>query len=605
MPMTQLGLRNTHLVSGAYSTGRRTSAGFEDGLDLLRANLPPSTRLRALARIFLAIFTFVLFGASLCRAQGTYTAASCSRSDVNAVINGPTHTAVNGDTIIIPTTGSPCTWTSGITISGVGIDITGTGTPNTGGGTVGAGTPNTTLIDNFPGPYNSGTGGAFFTFTGLTASSSPAKVELLNLSASGAANLSILGPLVFAGSCTNSAPYCPSIRVDNINYTAGTWACPMEGGFVIINNVFGVVDHITTSENNSSCSPAGPPLTQISFASWHGVGDYGDNSFASADTFGSAQTIFIENNLLGGTRGSENDVPPPGTSQGGARYACRFNTITNFTGTGICSAHGTAWGGRMRGMRQTEVYYNTMSTGTNATCNSVDGILSGTGYYLSNSITAAAAGATGCNEFLSVDIARFIQNGAPWLACNGTEPWDQMPFSSTSACLDQPGRGAGTLLQGIAPLLVTTGIAGWPSPVLDPIYEAGEVITGGFGTPVSIASDGSSARVLFNRDVYAEVSRSAQSSPTSPFNGTAGTGYGTLANRPTTCTAGVGYWATDQGTWNHYNSQQGVLYTCNSGGNAWTATYTPYTYPHPLTDGGTTTTGGAPNPPTSLSAAVE
>ena len=100
----------------------------------MRASLALSTRLGVLVSGGLAIFIFVLFGSSVCRAQGTYTAASCNQSDVNAVINGPTHKAVNGDTIIIPATGSPCTWTSGITINGVGIDITGTGTPNTGGG---------------------------------------------------------------------------------------------------------------------------------------------------------------------------------------------------------------------------------------------------------------------------------------------------------------------------------------------------------------------------------------------------------------------------------------------------------------------------------------
>ena len=116
--------------------------------DSLRLTLPPHSRLQLLARGGLALVAIVLFGAPLCHAQGTYTAQTCSEADVNAVINGPTHTAVNGDTIIIPTTGSPCTWTSGITINGVGIDITGTGTPHTGGGTVGAGTPNTTLIDN-------------------------------------------------------------------------------------------------------------------------------------------------------------------------------------------------------------------------------------------------------------------------------------------------------------------------------------------------------------------------------------------------------------------------------------------------------------------------
>src|SRR5271163_4179978 len=81
----------------------------------------------------------------------TIKAASCQQSDVNAVINGPTHTAVSGDTIQIPP--GSCTWSSGITISGVGIDITGTGTPNTGAGTFGAGTANTTLIESGNVPF--------------------------------------------------------------------------------------------------------------------------------------------------------------------------------------------------------------------------------------------------------------------------------------------------------------------------------------------------------------------------------------------------------------------------------------------------------------------
>lgn len=53
---------------------------------------------------------------------------------------------------------------------------------------------------------------------------------------------------------------------------------------------------------------------------------------------------------------------------------------------------------------------------------------------------------------------------------------------------------------------------------------------------------------------------------------------------------GVGYWATDQGSWNQsasnpqgvqQNGSDGVLYRC-SATNTWTVAYTPYTYPHPL-----------------------
>ncbi|MGA8022831.1 MAG: hypothetical protein WA361_05965 [Candidatus Acidiferrales bacterium] len=504
---------------------------------------------------------------------------------MNAVINGPTHTAVSGDTIIIPT--GNCTWTSGITISGVGIDITGTGTPNTGAGAVGAGTSNTTLTDNASAP--------FFRFTGLQLGQT-AKVELLTMSASGAGSNSIRGPITFAGMCTLSG--CANIRVDNINFSAGTWETPMSGGFVIIDDVFGVVDHNTANEPDA----ASPALVQVSYSSWQGVGDYGDNSFASPDTLGTAQSMFIENNMLTGVRGSENDVPPPGLNAGGARYVCRFNTIINMSGTGLCSAHGTAWSGRPRGQRQVEVYYNTVGAGNGASCDGIDGLNSGVGYYFSNSISDPTGG---CNKFVALDIPTFIKTAAPWGNCNGTGLYDQIPFASTSACIDQPGSGEGTLLEGLTPLLVTLGVAGWPNPALDPVYEAGEKMTaGGFGSPVVVASDGSQTRILANRDYYAEVSQLAQSSPTSPFNGTTGTGFGTLANRPTTCTPHVGYWATDQGDWNGSGSGgQGELYICTST-NSWTMSYEPYTYPHPLTAGGSTT-GGGPNPPTGLTATVE
>ena len=82
-------------------------------------------------------------------AQGTYTAASANYSDVNAVINGPTHVAVNGDVIQIPCNGTQSvTWTSTLTIS-ASITVTGLGaSPNTGANTFGAGTNCLTTRDN-------------------------------------------------------------------------------------------------------------------------------------------------------------------------------------------------------------------------------------------------------------------------------------------------------------------------------------------------------------------------------------------------------------------------------------------------------------------------
>ena len=45
----------------------------------------------------------------------------------------------------------------------------------------------------------------------------------------------------------------------------------------------------------------------------------------------------------------------------------------------------------------------------------------------------------------------------------------------------------------------------------------------------------------------------------------------------------VGFWVTDEGSWNTSGSGgQGRLYTASGG--AWVLSYTPYKYPHPLTN---------------------
>lgn len=528
--------------------------------------------MRKLFLIFiLAAIPSISFG------QGTFTSASCSRADVNAVVNGPTHTAISGDTIAVSNVGSPCTWASGITVTGVGITITGTGTPNTGGGTVGAGTANTTLVNNANAP--------FFIFTGLVFGQT-AKVELLNLNSANPATLNnVVATLEFIGTCTVSG--CANIRVDNITYGTNNWNNNLNGGgFIATDNVFGVLDHNTAAE--PAGTNTGAPFIQLHYSAWQGIGNFGDNSFAAADTFGTGQAMYLENNSFNFIRGTENDVSTIDGQQGGTRYVCRFNTFLNMSGTGICSAHGTGWLGRIRGHRQIEVYYNNVTTSASHGCDAVTGINSGTGYFLSNLVTTTAQG---CNEFVRVEIARFIMNTAPWNSCNGTQPWDLVPFTSSSPCIDQPGRGGGgALLQASTPVLASLpgtpcSTAGqcYPAAPLDPVYEAGDTSTTA-NVSQGINSVSSAGHIVQNVDFYGEVSQTAQTSATSPFNGTTGTGYGLLTRRPATCTTGVGYWATDTGSWNGFNSQQGTLYKCVST-NTWSSLYVPYTYPHPLTAG--------------------
>jgi hypothetical protein len=87
------------------------------------------------------------------------------------------------------------------------------------------------------------------------------------------------------------------------------------------------------------------------------------------------------------------------------------------------------------------------------------------------------------------------------------------------------------------------------------------------------------------------------------FDGTTGVGVGTIGSRPATCTTGVAYWATNEGSWNtetsaihtnhgsnHSEGADGKLYICTST-DTWTARYgvstsgEPYAYPHPLRAG--------------------
>ena len=72
-------------------------------------------------------------------------------------------------------------------------------------------------------------------------------------------------------------------------------------------------------------------------------------------------------------------------------------------------------------------------------------------------------------------------------------------------------------------------------------------------------------------------------------NNGGGVGCGILANRPTTCTTGVAYWATNQSCTdmtdmvgvNPATPISGTLYKCTAT-DTWTEYYEPYTYPHPL-----------------------
>lgn len=630
-------------------------------------------RLFQSSRAIKAFSLAILLIAPCCYA-GTYTAASCNSSDVNAVINGPTHTAADGDVIQIPS--GSCTWKSGIAVRAhVGISIIGSGSPNTGASLSGVSSSctATTIIDNI-------SGGSVFSMSPQYGNSI-SRISCIGMQP-GTSNVS---PIVVKGTCTASG--CPSVRLDNLTVPEG-WAGIniSDDAFAIVNNMFGVADHNTIG--GATIADNGVDFINVGHGAWQGVGLWGDNSWASADTFGTNQALYLENNVFTNAFGTDADSYPGDGNFGGGRFVCRFNTFNNITGATACTDHGTDTIGRVRGGRQIEFYGNTITCPT--TCGAIFGDRSSVSIVFGNSVVSGSASA-----FVSVDTQRRWRADTPWGPCDGTGAFDTndattyysgtvglvvglgdnyivtpsvspswitngwapnpvgSPYSfhdvtknfgfeiassasntltsfiscngngcsSTPAagdsyqirratvCMDQPGRGRGLLVQGgdcnnyptsghLCPQLVSTGSAGPVAEALDPSYEFDDSGT----VNNSQYSSNDSRAIIANRDFYSQnIGQTAQKSSTSPFNGATGTGWGTLSNQPTTCTTGVGYWATDQGSWNQSGNSfgQGQLFVCTAT-NTWSLYYTPYTYPHPLETGGIIT----PPPPTGLSGTV-
>jgi hypothetical protein len=582
---------------------------------------------------------------------GTYTAASCNYNDVNACVNSgsgtcspATHTAVNGDTINIPS--GSCSWANTLTISNICIYLLGSGSPNSGSGTTGPGTINTTITDTL------NNGSPIIEFTGIPESgcgtfSQYARVSTLIISPGGSVTAGI-GPISAIGVCTSGG--CPYIRVDNINFSGWTQGNGSAVAWMVrTDGLFGVMDH------NSITSSDGLMLLGNSVLSAYlGVGSYGDNSWNQPLTLGTASAMYFENNSLTAFATQDCDQAPATeglTGIGGCRDVVRYNTLVSYTNS-VAYYHGTDTTQRPRGGLQIEIYGNT-ATCTNATQGCSQSIMdfrSGTGVIFGNSISVSGGAFIG--NFVALDTQRRWRDiTTPWGLCNGSSPYDTndgtIYVSSTytgttgsttltdstqtwttnqwvdsgdpyamldvtqdggtlaeaptleigsntattatpetdggtwswtngdsyriqraSVCVDQPGRSLSISYSGSTPSPSSPA-----NETLTPIYEwddAGTTLHGNFGSATQA--------LIANRDYYTDNQSGQQTSSSSPFNGTTGVGWGTLARRPTTCTKGVGY--------AEYASGAFVQLDICTATNTWTsAEYATYTYPHPL-DGG-------------------
>jgi len=294
--------------------------------------------------------------------------------------------------------------------------------------------------------------------------------------------------------------------------------------------------------------------------------------FAYDEPLGTSNAVYIEDNTF--TKTTFGNVID---GQRGGRAVVRYNTLTD----GQVMFHGRGANTYERAIRYWEIYGNTWY-GVSGNSEPPTQLRSGTGVLFNNTVN----GAWGWSSNLLITSDR--SNGGYGILCNGTSPIDNNDLANGYICRDQAGAG-----RDVARTVATgnwvsgegwVGTVAWQKQTSAPIYawnnNKSVVVHGTTGATVW-------DHIVENRDFYDAYPNGAQTSKTSPFNGTTSMGYGTYANRPDTCTTNVGYWATDRGgNWNTANddANDGALYKCTST-NVWTLFYVPYTYPHPLRSG--------------------
>lgn len=482
-------------------------------------------RIVVIAGIFIAATTAFPFSAS----GTTITAASCSQSAVQSAVNQ----AQNGDTVIVPS--GPCTWNGAVTLSnskGVSLMCQTAGSCNI---TVGGG--QAVLMDSLTGVNNN-----FYRISGFTFQGGSGFI------------------IWFAGNSDSTPDTLSSIRVDHNTFNAAPGAIAVFFGHTQgIANYYGVIDHNTLSSTGNVM------LVQM-------IGN--TNNTPPPSQTGTANNMFVEDNTITITT-MTNAGHGCTDSWGNGALVFRHNTTTNC----LVTSHGVPHSG---GPQNFELYDNNIRVDSGAEAAGFGGCYrcfhhQGSGEFMAfnNSFTAFSTKSTDPLEMTH------YRSATPAVAgyntslgrCDGTSSRDGNRSPSSIyfgyPCWRQPGRDfAGNL----KPMYV------WNNRWSD----TGARISMLVANPWSSISPGVEDHIKPERDYYNAVSASAQTSPSAPFNGTTGMGFGLLANRPTTCTTGaepldagkggVGYWATDTNT----------LYRC-SAANTWTAHYQPYIYPHPLT----------------------
>jgi hypothetical protein len=305
--------------------------------------------------------------------------------------------------------------------------------------------------------------------------------------------------------------------------------------------------------------------------------DTGRHRWAEPLDLGTSHALYVEDNTFILTDGSYNNAIDGNL---GSRVVVRFNQLQ-----GQRFEQHSVQGDNQRAVRLWELYFNTMSNPGSRNYRPFF-IRGGTGLIFHNTSDGKFITNT-----IDLDNARSsegsIAGSIPnWGFCGGTSFVDGNTAGQQGwPCRDQIGRSTdGSLWNYGSP---ATGQASAPAYIWRNTQPGGEI-------PVVKSCESNDSRCTRQNTYHLVESRDYYTYRAS-FNGSVGVGEGPLGSRPSTCTVGAAYWATDQGEWNgRHSGPDGQLYKCITT-NTWSLYYVPYGYPHPLQSGsGTALTPAAP-----------
>ena len=470
----------------------------------------------------------------------TVDAKSCSRADLAMAVDA----AAEGATIRIPA--GACTWTEPLEIT-KGVLLEGAGETKTLITLNGA--------DGFLDVKGSGGG---FRLSGVGLQGDPS------------------GPVLSLNGKFSA------LRVDHVAFTNIHELCVMTGYYTWTEDlpaVRALFDHITYVND-----------AEFGFARTYGK----DASWETSDALGSADAIFVEDSTFTWNVSSPGAGAHVNDGEHGARLVIRHNTIQN----GQLQWHDTGSTQQARSTRTVEIYGNQLVCSVNDCGWGAVGLRGGTGVAFDNKIPLYPGG---YENGAVTQIYRVDQpGGVPWAhQCDGVVDRICSTFRSHCSGGDHRTCGAGDECAGIGTCEDTctsdaecpagarcltkfdghADATGWPcrdqtgrgmddplthEQASSPFYWWNNLDLGGKPATVTVA-DANKGFIQANRDYF---------EGTASFDGTQGVGSGPIASRPSKCSTGVAYWASDEKT----------LYRCGKP-DVWEKHFIEYPYPHPLQAG--------------------